>query len=460
MASKVLTDDGTFLSAGWRPAGRRLVAFATRDTNVVIGAVVVNNLLRAVSSMILTRLFVPEVFGIAGIIASVSFVVAMMSDLGFQAFVVRHPDAERPEFANTIWTIALARSILLTAVVLVLAVPVTALMDKPELAPLLAVSSLTFLLEGTASLSLILALRRRLILRLSLLEFAVALAQLAAAAALAFVWRSYWAILTAMLLSTALKSLLSYVVFPGSAHRLRFDRRYAGELWRFARFVTGSSIMMMLVLQCDKLVLARLMPLDAFGFYMLACNLGLAPLAFTTAYASRVLYPAYAEAARVAQEDLRAFFYAKRRRVGALYMLAAGGLIGCAPLVVAILYDERYADASLYLRLVALTPFFALSSGAANEILTATGRIQVTLQASAIKLAWLALIGPLGFAWAGPIGLVLAVGLMEVPAMLLRWWQLQRYGLLNLTEEFGMLAVGGIGLGLGVVLDAVARPLV
>lgn len=442
-----------------RPAVGRVVAFATRDTNVVIGAVVINNFLRAVSSVILTRLFVPEVFGIAGIIASVAFVLAMMSDLGFQAFVVRHPDAERRDFADTIWTIALARSVVLTGTLAALSVPITALVGKPELWPLLAVSSLTFLIEGTASLSLILALRRRMILRLSVLELVVAVAQLAAAVALAFVWRSYWAILVAMLCSTALKSVLSYLMFRDAGHRLRFERRYAGELWRFARFVTGSSIIIMLVMQCDKLVLARFMPLDAFGFYMLACNLGLAPLAFTTAYASRVLYPAYAEVARAPGQDLRAFFYQKRRLVGVLYMLAAGGLIGCAPLLVAILYDDRYVDAGLYLRLIAMTPFFAFASSSANEVLTASGRIQVTLQASAIKLGWLALAGPVGFLAGGPIGLVLVVGLMELPAMLLRWWQLGRYSLLRLPEELAMLAIGWVGIALGLLLNALALPL-
>ncbi len=451
---------GTGLSGGWRPPVRRLAAFALRDTNVVVGAVIANNFLRAVSSVILTRLFVPEVFGIAGIIGSAAFVLAMLSDLGFQAFVVRHADAERPEFADTIWTIALLRSLVLTIALAALSWPIASLMNKPDLWPLLAVSSLTFLLEGTASLSLILALRRRMVLRLSLLEFAVAVAQLVAAVALAFVWRSYWAILVAMLLSTTFKSVMSYAMFRGSRHRLRFERKYAGELWRFARFVTGSSIMMMLVLQCDKLVLARVMPLDAFGFYMLACNLGLAPLAFTTAYASRVLYPAYAEVARDGSRDMRAFFYEKRRAVGALYMLAAGGLIGCAPLLVAVLYDERYADAGLYLRLIALTTLFAFSSSSANEVLTATGRIQVTLQASAIKLGWLAVAGPVGFVWGGAIGLVLAVGLMELPAMLLRWWQLGRYGLLRLGEEGAMLVVGGAGIALGLLLNALALPLV
>ncbi|HKX35601.1 MAG TPA: hypothetical protein VJM79_02915, partial [Rhizorhapis sp.] len=39
------------------------LAFAKRDTNVVIATVVIANLLRAVSTVLLTRLLVPEAFG-------------------------------------------------------------------------------------------------------------------------------------------------------------------------------------------------------------------------------------------------------------------------------------------------------------------------------------------------------------------------------------------------------------
>lgn len=442
------------------PLVGRLLHLARRDTNVVIGAVAFNNVVRMVGSIILTRLFAPETFGIVGIIGSVAFVFAMTSDLGFQAFVVRHPDGDRRKFLDTIWTIAVARSVILTVLLAAAARPIAGAVGKPELALVIAVSSLTFLIEGLASLSLLTAIRRRLILRLSVLEASVTVAQLILAVALALIWRSYWAIVVATLLSGLLKSTLSYVMFSGAGQRFRLDRTYAAELWRFARFVTGSSIMIMLVMQADKLVMARLMPLDAFGFYMLATNLGLAPLAFTAAYASRVLYPHYAAAWREGGSDFRAMIYVKRRGVSVLYMLAAGGLIGAAPLLVAVLYDERYAAAGPYLQLVALTPFFALSSNSANEALTATGRVQVTFQASAIKLAWLAVAGPVGFFAGGPLGLVAVVGLMELPAMLLRWVQLRRAELLRLGEEAAMLAVGGIGVVLGVAVDALLRPLV
>lgn len=445
--------------AGGRALFRRLIAIGLRDTNIVVASVVANNLLRAVSSVILTRLLVPEVFGTAGVIASVSFTVALVSDLGFQAFVVRHQDGDKPRFLDTVWTIAVIRSTLLTLLLIALSLPISRLIGKPDLAPLIAASSLTFVIEGLASLTLLTALRHRMILRLSLLELAVMIAQILATTILAYLWRSYWAILGGMLISGLFKMLLSYVLFDNSLRRIAFDRAYMRDLWRFARFVTGSSIITMILMQCDKLVLAGVMSLDRFGLYILAANLASAPLAFTSAYSSRVLYPYYSQRWRDGHADLRASFYAKRRLPSLLYSFAAGGLIGSAPLVIAILYDPRYAGATTYLQLLMISPLFSLASNSSNEALTATGRIQVTLQASVAKLAWLVVAGPIGFWMGREIGLVLAVGLMEPVSVLFKWVQMHRAALLDLRQELLFLAPAVAGGLIGMAGDAVLRGL-
>ncbi|HKR16046.1 oligosaccharide flippase family protein [Rhizorhapis sp.] len=434
------------------------LAFAKRDTNVVIATVVIANLLRAVSTVLLTRLLVPEAFGIAGIIGIIAFIMAMMSDLGFQAFVVRHADGDRQEFRDVVWTIRLGRSVVLTLLMMALAEPLALAAGKPEIGPAIAVSALMFLIDGCSALTVITALRERLLLRLSTVETLAAIVQLAVAVVLAFAWQSYWAIVIAPLIGGLAKSVLSYLCFNDARRRFRFDTRYALELWNFARFVIGSSIISMLLTQCDKIILARLFTLDMLGYYMLATNLALAPLAFTTAYSSRVLYPNLARAWRENPGELQSVFYGSRRRISCLYMLAAGGLAGTAQLVIAILYDDRYADAATFLQLLAISPLLALSSGSANEALTASGRVHVTFHANIAKLLWLGLAGPAALLVFGPIGLVAAVGSMEAPALFYSWWQLWRADLLRVTEELAYLAVGGAGILLGLALEAALLP--
>ncbi|MET0249990.1 MAG: oligosaccharide flippase family protein [Sphingobium sp.] len=438
---------------------QRLRDLILRDTNIVVISVVLTNLLRAVSSVVLTRLLVPEAFGIAGIIGSITFMFYMMSDLGFQAFVVRHPDGDKPRFLDAIWTMQIARSVILMLAVFITAPAIAALLGKHELEFVIAVSAITFLIDGVGSMTLLTALRHRMILRLSLLELAVLVLQISLSIVLAYFWRSYWAILVSGLVSSAFKSLLSYVLFSNSVRKLVLDRQYIKELWQFARFVTGSSIITLLLSQSDKLVLARLMPLDHFGFYMLAANLGAAPLAFTSAYASRILFPYYAKAWRDGMPDLRGVFYAKRRLASLLYCFAAGGLIGSAPLIVAILYDPRYATSAVYLQLLAISSLFALASNAGTETLIGTGYVWVHFQASLAKLICFAIAGPVGFALWGIFGFVVAVGLMEIPPTLFKWFQMWRVGLLDIRQELLFLSAGVLGIALGAAGDWLIHPL-
>lgn len=438
----------------------RVRALALRDTNVVVATVILNNLLRAASGMILTRLLVPEVFGISGIIASIQFTVTLATDLGFQPFVVRHKDGDDPRFLDTVWTASLLRSLLLALSLLLLAQPLAMLLGKPDLTPIIAASSLTFVFDGLSSTTLLTALRRRMVLRLSIVDVLAQVVQIAVSAVLAYFWRSYWAILVGMLANGAFRAMLSYTLFDDAWRKLRLDRETLRELWAFARYVTGSSVVYLFISQCDKLVLAKLMPLDDFGLYVLAGNLASAPLGFAVAYTARVLYPAYAQMWREGQADLRTKFYARRRLPSLFYTFASGVLIGAAPVIVRFFYTARYGEASVYLQILGISSLLALSSNAAHETLVAAGNVRAALEASLAKMIWLVIAAAIGFATYGVLGLIVAVGLMEVPALLLRWYRLNGCDLLDMKQELVILAAGPVGIACGLLADAFANRLI
>ncbi|AOR77928.1 oligosaccharide flippase family protein [Novosphingobium resinovorum] len=449
-------------SAGWAPLRpglmSRLRGAALRDTNVVVASVVVTNLLRAVSSMILTRLLAPEVFGISGVIASLQLTIALLSDFGFQGFIVRQKDGDRKRFLDTVWTVAVLRSLLLTAIMALLAVPMAHVLGRPELAPLIAAASLLFLVDGLASTSMITALRSGRILRLSGVELFALMMQIAASALLAWAWPTYWAILGGMFIGTGLKSLLSFVVFPDARRAFGLERETLKALWAFSRYVTGSSIIYLMVTQCDKLVLAKFMPLDQFGFYVLAGNLASAPLAFAGNYTSRVLLPAYAALWREGASDLKAQFYARRRLPSILYAAATGGIIGSAPLIIGLFYHSIYAETAFYMQILCISSLLAMPSNAANESLIATGRVSAYFEANLAKLAWLIVMGTAGYLLWGQIGLVVTVGTIEGAALGLKWWRMWQVNLLDLWQEGLFLGAGLVGALLGVGANLVLGP--
>src|SRR5947209_5210020 len=70
------------------------------------------------SSLLLTRLLVPEMFGVMAIAMVVLIGLALFSDLGLAQSVVRSERGSEPLFLNTAWAVQILRGILLCFVAL------------------------------------------------------------------------------------------------------------------------------------------------------------------------------------------------------------------------------------------------------------------------------------------------------------------------------------------------------
>lgn len=432
---------------------QRLRQLTTGAAASVLFSVLITNVLRIVSSMTLTRLLDSHAYGVVGVITSIAYMLAMLTDIGLLGFIVRHAKGDDPTFLDEVWTIRLVRGIGLTLLMIAVARPGAALLGKPELAPVVAIWAVSFTLDGLSSLAFATAVRNKQLWRLSSLELSANVVTLIVSIATALLCRSYWALIAGMITGQVVKTVLSYIVFPRTRRRIRINPARSAELWRFSRFIAMSSVLSLLILQSDKLVLARLMPLSAYGLYAIAVTLAAAPGAIASPYATRVLYPTYSKAAREAPDTLRRLFYQARRKVVLLYMFGVGGLLGSAQLVINILYDPRYQSVAPFLQWITLSTALRITNNAANEMLIAVGQMRATFFANVCRVIWLVIGGAIGLMTGKVMLLVAIVGTVEIPGMLCYWIFLYRQHLLNLREEGYGLAAGACGLGLGLLVS-------
>ncbi|NOW46454.1 O-antigen/teichoic acid export membrane protein [Novosphingobium sp. SG751A] len=416
--------------------------------SLVAVTIIASNLLRIASTIILTRVLSPLDFGVTGLTGAILNILLMISDVGFGVYIIRHARGDDGRLLDVIWTVRLVRGAGLTLLLAAFAGPLAGALGKPELGMAIAVTALQFVLDGCSSLAPFTAVRDEKLAMLSLLDIAGAVTQTVAGVALALWLHSYWAIIWAGLIGTGIKSLLSYTLFPHAARRFACDAHEARELWRFGRTIAGAHTIQVLLSNVDKIALSRIFPLGLFGLYSLAVNLSGAASGFTTLYPSRILLPAFARAQREGPGQLALAYYDKKRAMMVFYMIAMGGFIAMAPSLVDLLYDPRYQAAATYLRALALAPAIAMNNYAAREVLIVVGRIHTLLYANLVRLVWLLLAGVGGFVGFGPLGLVVAVGCIELPVQVYCWYELRRAGLLRIGEEALILA----GLLLGIVL--------
>ncbi len=427
---------------------QRLIEVATGGAASIVVAAILSNMLRIVSSATLTRILNVQAFGVVGLVTSVAFIFALVSDIGVQPFVIRHARGDDQIFLDEIWTMRLIRSIGLTALMAALARPVSIALGKPDFSPIIVVWSINFTLDGLASMAFATAVREQKLWRLAWLDLGASFLVFLISVMLGLIFRNYWALLVAMIVGATFKSVLSYWLFPNSSRRLRFSRETAREMWNFSRYIAPSSLMWMFVLQSDKLVLARMMPLSTFGLYSLSVTISSAGSGLASNYTRRVLYPAYAAAVRAGSPPLRQVFYGMRRWPNLFYMIAVGGIGGGAELIVSILYDARYHGVTIYLRLLCISAALVMANTASEEVLIAAGKLRATLNVNVVRIIYLIVGVGVAIVYGNTLYLVAVFGFVEVAAMANYWYSLRRSGLFSLREE----AIGLLGVGSGAVL--------
>ena len=79
---------------------------------VVFGSAAMH-VLRLGSNLVVTRLLVPEMFGLMAIATTVGVIMVMLSDIGLHQAVVRSSRGDEQAFLDTIWVLKVARGFLL-----------------------------------------------------------------------------------------------------------------------------------------------------------------------------------------------------------------------------------------------------------------------------------------------------------------------------------------------------------
>lgn len=435
-------------------------AIARKGLAVLIGALVAANLLRIASNLVLTRLLAPEAFGVIGVITVVSTVLTMLTDMGFQVFIVRSAKSTDRGFLDVIWTIRLARSVVLTALMFVLAAPLAAAFGKSMLtAPLMAFAPL-FFVEGLRSMGPIMAVRARRVSYISVYEFGLLALQIAVTVVAALAIQSYWAIIVGMYVGGAAGVVASYALFPGSARRIAFDRGVSKELWAFSRLVIVSSVITMILGQADKVFIGRALSLDLLGLYMLAVSLANAGQQLITTYVGRVLLPIYAEAARRGRETLATIYYTARWRMTLILGFLLGGGVGGGHLLARILFDDRYLGSGIFISLLCLNPLFQLVTRPAAQALISLGNVRTSVEANIVRLVWVVIAAPAGLHFFGVVGLVAGFALSEAAAAVYWWLRLNAAGLLKGGGEAAPMAAAALGAAIGIGADRLCNYLI
>lgn len=441
-----------------------LKARMVRAATWLVGANMLSQLLRLGSNLLLTRLLVPEAFGLVAAVNTLYFALVMFSDLGIWQSVVKSEHGLHPRFLGTAWSVQLLRGGLLAGVILLLALvlqhlagsaffdPQTVYAD-PRLSPMVMLFALCALLQGLESMKLATAQRELHGAELARLEMLSQLGAMAVTLVLAFATRSVWALATGTLVGAALRTALSHAFLSGPTVRPCWDRGFAREIIGFGQWIFVSSIIGFMAAHGEKIILGAKLSALSFGVFSIASTLLAAVMAVYASINGHVIFASLSQVLRSEdQAEVRRVYTRVQQLADMLLGVLAGGLLMSGHWVVDLLYDGRYRDAGWMLQWLSLG-LLAMRHQVVEQLMFARGRPAWVSANNLLRALGLGLCIPAGFALNGEAGAIAGVVLSQFWSWPLSLVFKCREGLLVRATELWWLPALTVGLLAGWGLD-------
>ncbi|MCA1994030.1 MAG: oligosaccharide flippase family protein [Coleofasciculus sp. S288] len=374
-----------------------------------------SQVLRFGSNVLLTRLLVPEYFGLMALVSTFLIGLQLFSDIGIGPNVIQNKRGDDPVFLNTIWTIQVIRSFGLWLACILISWPLATFYEEPQLLQLIPVIGLKTCIEGFTSTAVWTLNRNMALDKLIKFELLVQLISLTVMIVWAWLSPTIWALVAGNLASGLLKAVGSHRLLPGKSNRFTWDKEAAKSIFSFGKWIFISTAFTFLGTQADRLILGKLFSFELLGVYGIAFTLAYLPSQVISMISSKVILPAVSKLAHEPRQSLRAKILRNRRLLLVVTAIALTLFVSFGDIVILTLYDQRYSQAAWMMPILALGIWPLLLHGTVRQSLLAIGKPNYEAYGQFFKALLVCLGIPVAFHFMGALGAVIVVALNDIP---------------------------------------------
>ena len=409
---------------------------AIRGTIWTIAGYGMSQVLRFGSNLILTRLLMPELFGLMALVQVFITGLNLFSDIGIRPSIIRSDRGDDPVFLNTAWTIQVIRGFGLWIGCLIIALPVANYYDDPRLIWLIPLVGFSTIISGFNSTSLASLNRHLKVGKLAVFELSIQVVSLAILIVWAWLSPTIWALVGGNLISLLLMALWSHRLNSGKPNSFAWNKDVVREIASFGKWIFVSTAMTFLASQADRILLGKFFSLEVLGIYVVAFTFADIPRQVSLKIGTKVIYPAISQLIDLSRTELKAKIAKKRWQM--LMMLAAiVAILFCfGDIVILQLYDERYKPAAWMLPILALGLWPLLLCTTIDRFLMAIGKPGYLAFGNFLKFGYMIIAIPLAFSNMGILGAIIAIAFNDLPYYLAVHYGLWREKLVLISQDF------------------------
>lgn len=367
---------------------------------------------RLASNLVLARLLFPEAFGLMAIAGVLLQGLLLFSDFGIGPSIIQNKAGDDPEFLDTAWTMQCFRGLALTVISVLVAWPFAQFYEDDRLFLIVIAIGCSALFQGLTSTKIFTVGRHLNLKRLTIIEVACQVIGSIVMIGWALLSPTYWALAAGALATPISKVVLSQLALEGPVNRFRWHAPSAQAVFHFGKWIFLSTALTFVAGQSDRLIFAKLVPLDMLGRYSMAAMIAILPLTLFGRIASHVVFPVYSAVIREGR-DLAPVFMRLRASFLSTAGLICAILVAAGPSIIEVMYDERYHEAGWMLQYLTLGSWLTLVQSTYGAAHLATARARWVAAASFMKIVGIVVLVTMGYRAAGFEGAVLGYSASE-----------------------------------------------
>lgn len=378
-------------------------ALVARGVSWVAAGRLLINFFGFVSTLLLARLLLPTDFGLVAIAGAIAAIASAMTELSLSSALIHHRDPQNWHY-DTVWTLGVLRSLLFGAVMAAMAWPVSAIYGDQRLIGVMLAFAVTNALGGFGNPRLAIFTRELMFWQDFLLGVSSKLVGLIVGIAVAYLFRSYWALVAGSAAAQFWALAVGYALKPAWPH---LSLRGARELFGFSIWLSLGQIANQINWKSDQFLVGYFLGTGPLGHYSYASSLASLPTNEATAPIAQTLFPAFSRMT----DDLSRMRTAYQRAQSLMFAIALPTGVGFAVVaqpLVQIILGEKWQPAVFVIQ--ALASIFAVQtmSNAVQPLAMAMGKTRSLFNRDVFLFVVRILLIVVGLMAAGLTGVVVA----------------------------------------------------
>ena len=400
-----------------------------------------SQILRFGSNLVLTRLLVPEFFGLMAIVNVLRMGIELFSDLGISPSIINNKKGDEPAFRNTAWTIQLIRGMIIWLFALLVTQPIANFYQDERMLWLIPIVGFSSVIDGFSSTNIYTCQRRLDLARFTVFDFIVQTLSVATYILLAWLSPTIWSLALGTLAGAMYRTIGSHWLIPEVTNRFAWNRDAVRDILSFGKWMFVSSALIFMAEQSDRLILGKLLNFETLGVYTIAYTLANIPKEVIKKLSYRVIFPAISSQVDLPRSSLRAKIVRQRRLMLMGFAVGLAALITVGDLIIGTLYDSRYTQATWMMPILCCGIWFSLLFYTVSPALLAISKPLYSAQSNLARFTMIGVVLPLAFFRFGALGAIITIAFSDLPLYIVNLYGLWREKLSCILQDIQVTAL-------------------